>query len=115
METNVKTERLDTYIKRKNITRVDLIKIDVEGHEPEVLEGLGWHLDEMRPAMLIEILNDENAMKIEKLLNNKGYLYFNINEKGSFRQVRHLSKSDSYNFLITPKEIAEKIKIKETI
>lgn len=115
LKTNVRTERLDIYIKRKNIPRVDLIKIDVEGHEPEVLEGMGSCLGDMRPVILMEILDDKNAMQIEKALDSKDYLYFNINEKGSLRQVKHLAKSDSYNFLIAPKEIAEKIKIRGII
>ena len=41
------------------ITKIDLLKIDVETHEPEVLEGYTKYIHLHKPTMLIEILNDE--------------------------------------------------------
>ena len=35
----IKLTTLDDYIERNNISRVDFLKIDVEGHETKVLEG----------------------------------------------------------------------------
>jgi FkbM family methyltransferase len=40
----VKTIRLDSYIADKGYDSIDLLKIDVEGHEIEVLEGVGQKL-----------------------------------------------------------------------
>lgn len=40
-EVDVELETLDAAITREKIERVDLLKIDVEGHEPGVLRGLG--------------------------------------------------------------------------
>lgn len=36
--------RLDEYMKTSGVHRVNLLKIDTQGHEPEVLEGLGSSL-----------------------------------------------------------------------
>jgi FkbM family methyltransferase len=40
-EVTAKVETLDGFLKREHVTRVDLLKIDVEGSELDVLEGLG--------------------------------------------------------------------------
>jgi len=40
----VRTIRLDNYIKDKDYRFIDLLKVDVEGHEMRVLEGIGEDL-----------------------------------------------------------------------
>jgi len=37
---DVKQIKLDDFLEKKGITKIDFIKIDVEGYELEVLEGL---------------------------------------------------------------------------
>ncbi len=54
---NVKTIKLIDLIKKKGITSIDLLKIDTEGHEKEVLKGLGKKIDIVK-IILIEIHND---------------------------------------------------------
>lgn len=44
----------DAYVRRKGIDRLDLIKIDVEGHEPAVLAGLSESLRRFRPLVVFE-------------------------------------------------------------
>ncbi|MBL7725350.1 MAG: FkbM family methyltransferase [Chitinophagaceae bacterium] len=106
IETKVQTLTLDTFIRQHNISRIDLMKIDVETHEPEVLEGFSEYLLQYRPAMLIEILNDEVGRRVSDLVKGAGYYYFNIDEVGSIRQVDTISKSDYYNYLFCSKEVA---------
>ncbi|HXG85364.1 MAG TPA: FkbM family methyltransferase [Pyrinomonadaceae bacterium] len=106
----IKVIRLDSLITQMNIEKVDLIKLDVETHEAEVLEGLGGYLDKFIPTMLIEILNDEVGQKVEALVNGKDYLYFNIDEKSdSIRRVERITKSDYYNYLICNEKVAGKL------
>lgn len=106
----IKTIKLKTFIEENKIHKIDLIKIDVETHEPEVLEGFDTYLDKFRPTLIIEILNDEVGQRVENSLKDKDYLYFNIHENaGSVRQVEHITKSDEYNYLICSKQIAEKL------
>lgn len=40
----IQSIRLDEYIKEHNVSHVDFLKIDVEGHEISVLESLGGYL-----------------------------------------------------------------------
>ncbi len=110
--TEIKVRRLDSLIEEMKIEKIDLIKIDVETHEPEVLEGFGKYLDVFKPTMLIEVLNDEVGEKIEALIEGKDYLYFNLDEKSdSIRKVERITKSDYYNYLICSREIAKEIKL----
>ena len=82
------------------------MKIDVETHEPEVIEGMGKYLKNFKPTLLIEILNDDIASQIQTLIADIDYIYFNLNEKGHIKQVNNLSKSDFHNFLICDKKTA---------
>lgn len=102
----IKTLRLDEFIEQNNIEKIELMKIDVETHEPEVLQGMGKYLKIFKPTLLIEILNDEIANEIQGLISDIDYLYFNLNEKGDIKKVANLSKSDYHNFLICDKKTA---------
>lgn len=97
---------LSFYFNRHAIKNVDLIKIDVETHEPEVLEGFINKLYKYKPALLIEVLDDEKGKEIETLVEEIPYLYFNINEKTGVRQVEMITQSDSFNYLLCTKEDA---------
>lgn len=106
--TTIKTIRLDTIIEELKIPKVDLIKIDVETHEAEVIEGLGKYLEKHKPTMLVEVLNDKVGRNVEALVKDKGYVYFNLDEEsGTVRRVDHISKSDYYNYLICSEDVAK--------
>lgn len=96
----VETVRLDDYFEERGIQRIDLVKIDVERHEPQVLKGMRNLLFKNKPILFIESLDDETGKLIEHELRGLNYLYFNIDEtSGSVRKSEHITKSDSYNFL----------------
>lgn len=111
VESLIKTITLDDFIKDTKIDKIDLIKIDVETHEPEVLEGFKHHLSKYKPTLLIEVLNEEIAEKINAYVKDLGYLYFNISEKGSIKQTDKVYKSDYFNYLLCNAEIATKLKL----
>lgn len=46
-ERSVKIIRLDDYLDKLNIHRINLLKIDTQGFEPQVLEGLGARLSDV--------------------------------------------------------------------
>ena len=102
--------RLDTLINQRKIEKIDLMKIDVETHEAEVLEGMGEYLEKFKPTMLIEILNNEVGQNVENLVRGKGYLYFNLDEKtDSIRRVEKITKSDFYNYLLCNEQLADEL------
>jgi FkbM family methyltransferase len=102
----VSVSKLDDFIDQQGITQIDLMKIDVEMHEPEVLEGFKVYLAKFKPTLLIEILNDEIGQKVEKYLGNLGYHYYNIDELSTPTRVDSLHKSSHYNYLICSTPVA---------
>lgn len=111
IETKINTKKLSTFIKEFSLKNIDLIKIDVETHEAEVLEGMEEFLVAFQPTLLIEILNDEVGEKVQTLIKDIDYLFFNIDEVGKPKRVDKISKSDYFNYLICKKEIAQKLNL----
>ena len=85
------------------------MKIDVETHEPQVMEGFVNNFAKFRPTLLIEILNNKVAEIIFDVVRKYDYLYFNIDENGSVRQTETIEKSDYYNYLLCNEEVARSI------
>jgi FkbM family methyltransferase len=108
----INTKRLDTFIQEYKIDKIDLIKIDVETHEPEVIEGMGYYIEKFKPSILIEILSDEIGERIQKLLDGKGYLYYHIDEINDPKLVTKINKSEFFNYLVCQKEIAKYLGLK---
>ncbi|HTQ34200.1 MAG TPA: FkbM family methyltransferase [Stellaceae bacterium] len=61
---------LDSLVADHGLQRLDLLKIDVEGHEAQVLAGAGETLARLRPAVIFESgheTGDERAQIAERL------------------------------------------------
>ena len=100
-----------TFIEQNGITNIDLIKIDVETHEPEVLEGFGEYLLKFKPTILIELITDYVVEGVIPVVKDLGYLFFNIDEKKGIQLTETLNISDSYNYLFCTREKAEQLKL----
>jgi len=111
VKTEIQTVSLDDFIREYDLKNIDLIKIDVEMHEPEVLQGFLAYIAIFKPIFLIEILNEEVAEKVQNLIEGLEYLYFNIDENTGIRKVDKVCKSDYYNFLFCDYEVAKKLKL----
>lgn len=101
--------RLDDFVDQHHLKHIDLVKIDVEMHESEVLRGFGRYLRECRPAILIEIRDEDVAARVEAQVTGLGYLYFNIDERAGVREVGRLGASDYFNFLLCTEATAAAI------
>ncbi len=55
-KTTIQTIRLDDWASGQNLDRLDLMKIDVEGAEPLVIEGGLGTIDRFRPAIFAELI-----------------------------------------------------------
>ena len=105
----VKVKTIQSYAEVRQIEKIDLMKIDVETHEAEVLEGMGKLLAYGKPTLLIEILNDEVGSKIESIINGLGYLFLDIDENTGVYKVDHITKSRYYNYLCCSEPIAKRL------
>jgi FkbM family methyltransferase len=81
--TKLSLKKFDT-LKLKN--RPSFIKIDVEGYDHKVIEGMLKTIYKYKPVILVE-QNKENFYKINKLLRKKYTPYKYIFEKDLFKKV----------------------------
>jgi FkbM family methyltransferase len=84
--TTIETDTLDNTTSRLSIGKVGLIKIDVEGHEMNVLKGAQRLLSNLKPKLFVEIgharLIRRNTSPNELLsfLENLGYATFDASK-----------------------------------
>ncbi len=96
---DIQSISLDAYCKKHNITEVDLIKIDVEGHEYSVLKGMRELLRKKKVKHLfIEICNQQlnkagtSSVEILEFLVIYGYKCYSI--KTGQTEVYHEKNGD---------------------
>ena len=80
-EMKIKTINLESYILKNNIKKIDLLKIDTEGHEFEILKGLN---DQIKNIELILFEHHYDDML------KKSYTFSDINsllKLNNFKQV----------------------------
>lgn len=95
---------LDIFVKERNISQIDFVKIDVDGHEPAVLNG-GWKIfDFFKPLILLEISHAHylqygtNAWDFYKLLKDKGLFIYYENTLEELNNLNiFLSKCGNFN------------------
>lgn len=81
----VKLISLDSYLKNKSFTKIDLIKIDIESFEYSALLGMKSTLIRYHPTLLIEILNTDKSVtksNCDQLLTDMGYNKYFIDDDG---------------------------------
>lgn len=97
----VESISLDEYVKQKNISKIDLIKIDIEGGEYAALKGMNEILTHYQPNILIEINNialkssNRSEEELVSLLTEKGYRKTKIisQNESSYNAVFEYSQS----------------------
>ncbi len=69
----IQVDKLDNIVNGLKLTRIDLIKIDVEGAEYEVIRGASKILKKYHPQLIIEIWDNKRFNKIFDLLKKFNY------------------------------------------
>ena len=70
---------LDAFAQQRRLDRIDLIKIDIEGHEERMLQGSRSVLREFEPILVLELLDQHlrrsgsSRARVERLLDEVGY------------------------------------------
>jgi len=75
----VTTISIDDLVKVKNLPRVDIIKMDIEGAELSALKGAEQTLRAFRPRLAISLYhNESDLIEIPEFMNslNLGYEFF---------------------------------------
>lgn len=68
--------------------RIDIMKIDVEGHEEEVILGAIRNIEYYKPEILVEIFEEHKRLRISSLLATFGY---ELKERYCHAPVYHFS------------------------
>jgi FkbM family methyltransferase len=96
----VESITLDDYLRQRGLARVDVIKMDVEGHETAVLRGASALLREKRPVWLIEVrenlLRQSGSSRAELygLLQAAGYAAYKIRPGGQLELLAEPSDGE---------------------
>jgi FkbM family methyltransferase len=100
IERDVLVKRLDDF----GFAEVDFIKIDVEGHEVEVIKGAAATIETSRPVLLMEVRN-HNLPAVNSWF-----------EARDFRQIslaRVFQLAENENYLYVPAEKLGQLRIKD--
>lgn len=94
-EIDIKSVILDDFIPIEQVNP-KIIKIDVEGAEYKVINGLRNYLSKNAPIIVMEYLSDIKRNKqhreAEKILDSLGYTPFIIDNIGNIKQIEEISK-----------------------
>jgi FkbM family methyltransferase len=55
---DVNMSTLDTFMEERGITRIDFLKVDIQGGEIDFFKGAEFAIKTMRPLILVEIMGD---------------------------------------------------------
>lgn len=92
MRQTVAIRTLDAFVEEHRIDRIDLIKMDIQGAEPLMLDGGRETLKRMQPPLLIEIESEElkaggsSSRELVESLLELGYDLHEINRWGEKAQ-----------------------------
>jgi len=107
----VRVAQLDTLVLERQLNRVDLIKIDVDGQEARVLRGARGTLERFRPTLFFELtpsVVEAGGDSVEELFASLLALGYSISGEGGkrqedpVRQARRLPPGMGCNLLALP-------------
>jgi hypothetical protein len=84
---------LDDYVRERGLSRVDVVKIDVEGHELAVLKGAVATLGRYHPLLLVEIRSEflrqagTSRDAVYAFLKELGYAPFVTRSDGGLEKI----------------------------
>lgn len=118
----IKTTTLDDWAAQEQISRIDVIKIDVEGHEFDAIKGAAQILQTLQPICIIEIELRHAHYPIQEIFDFiQGFGYevfyfdrttlslkpFEVTQMKEFQKDDYLNDFNRYinNFIFVPKKL----------
>jgi FkbM family methyltransferase len=105
---DIELTTLDEFCSSSNITRIDLVKIDVEGAELAVLKGGLTSIARFQPFLIVEVQTETaqdagyKSEDIISLLKSMGYTFFVIGRKARLRPLGEAGLASFQNVLCVP-------------
>jgi FkbM family methyltransferase len=106
----VKVVTLDDWIKTSRVSKVDIIKLDIEGSELAALNGMKEVLQNFKPLVIVEInpetlaLFDLKPLNIYNYFKQLGFVGFFILENGFVKELRQTEHRQTINVLFAHQE-----------
>ena len=107
----VEAVKMDDFVKNNNITKVNFVKIDVEGAEIDVINGMKQVMSDNQPVIILELVESLQKLKnlttseFKKILFNEyNYYPFIISDKGFISKCDLDSKHESDNVVFIHKD-----------
>jgi len=104
VEVTIKLQLFSNLFEKYNFHSLDLIKIDVEGHEVEVLSSMIDLIKVYKPNILVEILTDEIAENINTIFTKLDYIFISIDENSKPKRVTKITNNYHHNYLLCNSE-----------
>jgi FkbM family methyltransferase len=105
----IRTTTLDDVLRKQRVTRLDAIKLDVEGSECPALEGARDILCSLHPALIVELnrsalhSNGSSAEELERLLLAFNYRLWRIEDATpALSPIASLDGMDEVNIVAMP-------------
>jgi FkbM family methyltransferase len=113
----VETVSIDAYLAASGWPRIDLVKLDVEKHEPAAMQGMRETIKRFRPAIIVEVLEIEAGRQIAAVVAGCDYLMFNIDEEGGLIPTDTLQylHGESWNNLLCTRDQFEAAGLQELL
>ena len=96
---------MDHFVQTNNISKIDLVKIDVEGGELDVLRGMKRTIEKMRPFVICEILPRTGVLiKTTDFMKQFEYYIYEIfeNQIIPIDNVKKYNRNNCIDFLLSP-------------
>lgn len=106
-EIEVSMTTLDDVMEEYRLTKLDLLKVDVEGAELELLSGALRTIKDSQPDILFEISSPENAEAINRLISGLGFNYniYELDDQQGLIPIERLRKRAARNYLLTTRDM----------
>jgi FkbM family methyltransferase len=98
------TETLDDWSEASSQEPIELVKIDVEGHEHAVIEGGRRTISRHRPIIIVEVLGSADFSALDRVLVEDDYRDFALSPGGMRGCPSMRFHPDAWNHLLSPAE-----------
>jgi FkbM family methyltransferase len=112
-EVTIAVKPFSYVVKKMNLSKIDLLKVDVEGHEIAVFSSMLDIIKNSQPAIIVEVITQEIADYLQSIFELLPYTFIKINETEPSKIVSKIIEDNHCNFLLCPnkrlKEIEHKL------
>lgn len=111
---SVQTICMDTFLEKNHPKLIiDFVKIDAEGAEADIIQGMLQTIEKYKPIITCEILLNDIGQNIQELLKSKGYsFYLPVSREKLLKTdtIQYQKNADIRNVFCVPDEKYEWIK-----